>query len=269
MQNKKYQIFISSTFEDLQNERRDALEAILITKNIPIGMEAFVASSQKQFEYIKECINSCDYYILLVGGRYGTIHPEFNISYTELEFDYAKSLNKPILIFYYKDISKLRKKDENLENINKFRDKIQKEILCQPFKNKRDLKGLILTALNQEIERNPQTGWIRCNQFFSKYKTQKDCIISLQEEGRALYSFAAEHMQKAQLQGIYAPPFPADYEFQVWEQKIIEFIKHNNLDQSYFYQYPQNTPYVQIIKNQMILLEGLLASYDYKEIATK
>ena len=76
-------------------------------------------------------------------------------------------------------------------------------------------------------------------------------------------------MQKAQLQGIYAPPFPADYEFQVWEQKIIEFIKHNNLDQSYFYQYPQNTPYVQIIKNQMILLEGLLASYDYKEIATK
>ena len=49
MSDKKYQIFISSTFDDLQYERRAALEAILITNNIPIGMESFVASSQEQF----------------------------------------------------------------------------------------------------------------------------------------------------------------------------------------------------------------------------
>ena len=130
MQNKKYQIFISSTFEDLQNERRDALEAILITKNIPIGMEAFVASSQKQFEYIKECINSCDYYILLVGGRYGTIHPEFNISYTELEFDYAKKLAESIgqSLYYAKKTGKkpavaiILKKESDKKYVKRIKD---------------------------------------------------------------------------------------------------------------------------------------------------
>lgn len=53
MTNKKYQIFISSTFEDLKKERNSAIEAILMTNNIPVGMEAFVASSKEQFEYIK------------------------------------------------------------------------------------------------------------------------------------------------------------------------------------------------------------------------
>ncbi len=131
MTNKKYQIFISSTFDDLQDERRAALEAILITNNIPIGMESFVASSQEQFEHIKNCIESCDYYILIVGGRYGSQHPKLNLSYTELEFDYAKSLNKPILAFIRSDINKCRKKDSDLENISKFRTKVQQVIIEQ------------------------------------------------------------------------------------------------------------------------------------------
>ena len=179
MTEKKYQVFISSTYEDLREERKSAVEAILITKNIPVSMESFTASSQEQFEYIKNCIRDCDYYILIIGGRYGTLHPELNLSYTELEFDYAKSLNKPIHIFMYADVNKCRKKDKNLDNISRFRDKVQKENVCQPFKSKAELKGLILTALTQEIINNPQVGWMKCNEISSTYKTQKDCISDL------------------------------------------------------------------------------------------
>jgi hypothetical protein len=40
---KKFQIFVSSTFVDLEDERRAVIEAILDLGHIPIGMEAFQA----------------------------------------------------------------------------------------------------------------------------------------------------------------------------------------------------------------------------------
>ncbi|MCD7879717.1 MAG: DUF4062 domain-containing protein [Candidatus Gastranaerophilales bacterium] len=266
MSNKKYQIFISSTFEDLQDERKAALEAILITNNIPIGMESFVASSKEQFEHIKSCIESCDYYILIVGARYGTQHPKLNLSYTELEFDYAKSLNKPILAFIRSDINKCRKKDTDLENISKFRTKVQQEHLCQLFNNKVELKGLVLAALTQEIERNPQIGWIRSNKAISKYTTQKDCILELIKKEKELLQYAIQHFQNYQQYGDYAGAFQRDYEFNVWIQKIIEFIKQNQLNQNYLYNFNGTIPYAKVIKEQLILLEGLLASYEYQEL---
>lgn len=269
MQDKKYQVFISSTFKDLQEERRVAIEAVLITGNIPVGMESFVASSQEQFEYIKKCINNCDYYILIVGGCYGSTHPKSGISYTELEFDYAKSLNKPILIFFYRDIAELSNKDVNLENINKFRIKVQKENLCQPFLNKYELKGLILTALKQEIEKNPQVGWIRSDEIMTSYTKQKICISNLISTGSSLHARAVQHFNQTQQYGLYAGTFDGDYEFQVWIQKIIEFITQNDLSEKYLYKYSSNIPYVQIIKEQLIKLEGLFAAYEYKEMANK
>ncbi len=266
MTDKKYQIFISSTFEDLQDERRAALEAILITNNIPVGMESFVATSQEQFEHIKDCINNCDYYILIVGGRYGSLHPELNLSYTELEFDYAKSLNKPILAFIRSDIKKCRKKDDNLENINNFRNKVQKEHLCQFFNNKAELKGLVLTALTQEIMRNPQVGWIRSDKISTTFKTQKDCIQDLIQTGEILYPMALNHFQQFQQLGPYVGQFSEDYNFRIWIQKIVEFIKLNNIDNYYLYMFDGSIPYVKVIKEQLILLRGLLATYEYKEI---
>lgn len=38
---KKYQIFISSTYQDLKEERQAAVEAILKAGHIPAGMELF------------------------------------------------------------------------------------------------------------------------------------------------------------------------------------------------------------------------------------
>lgn len=265
MTNKKYQIFISSTFEDLKKERNSAIEAILMTNNIPVGMEAFVASSKEQFEYIKNCINDSDYYIVIVGGRYGSLHPELNLSYTELEFDYAKSVGKPMLCFVRKDLNKCRKKDSELENIINFRNKVKKELMCALFKNDVELKGLILTALTREIETNPQIGWIRSNISVCKYSKQKDCIIELIQTGKYLQEYAIQHFVKFQQYGEYAGAFQKDYEFNVWRQKIIEFIKQNNLEHSYLFNFKNQTPYVTIIKQQLILLESLLASYNYKE----
>ena len=51
---QRYQIFVSSTFEDLKEERKKIIEEILNFSHIPIGMENFTASNDEQFEYIKK-----------------------------------------------------------------------------------------------------------------------------------------------------------------------------------------------------------------------
>lgn len=70
---KKYQIFISSTYEDLKEERRIVQDTILSMYQFPIGMEMFSAADEKQWEIIQETIDSSDYYVLIMGFRYGSI----------------------------------------------------------------------------------------------------------------------------------------------------------------------------------------------------
>ena len=53
--NKKLQVFISSTFIDLKEERQAAVSAILKAGHIPAGMELFKAADKSQWEIIKRC----------------------------------------------------------------------------------------------------------------------------------------------------------------------------------------------------------------------
>ena len=86
---KKYQVFVSSTYEDLQEERKKVMEALLQMNCFPVGMEYFNASDSSQWEVIKSLIRECDYYVLIVAGRYGSIEEESGKSYTQKEFEYA------------------------------------------------------------------------------------------------------------------------------------------------------------------------------------
>jgi hypothetical protein len=97
MNNKKLPIFISSTYTDLRDERQAAVEAILTAGHIPAGMELFAAGNESQMETIKRWIESSDIYMLIFGGRYGTIEPKMGLSYIELEYEYAISKEIPVL----------------------------------------------------------------------------------------------------------------------------------------------------------------------------
>ncbi len=46
-----YQVFVSSTFRDLQEERQKVLQAILEVQAFPAGMELFPAADAEQFEF--------------------------------------------------------------------------------------------------------------------------------------------------------------------------------------------------------------------------
>ena len=96
--NRKFSVFISSTYEDLKKERQALVGVALENNFIPVGMEQFHAAPTSQWNVITKMIDECDFYLLVIGGRYGSIDEETGISYTEKEYNYAKSKGLPILV---------------------------------------------------------------------------------------------------------------------------------------------------------------------------
>src|SRR5215813_10584151 len=100
---KRYQVFVSSTYDDLREERQEVMQALLELDCIPAGMELFQAANQDQWTLIKRVIDDCDYYLVIIGGRYGSIGPDGS-SYTQMEYEYALSQKKPVIAFLHKKL---------------------------------------------------------------------------------------------------------------------------------------------------------------------
>jgi hypothetical protein len=127
---KRYQIFISSTFRDLQDERQAILRAVLELDHMPSGMELFPAADDTAWQLIRDVIDASDYYVLIVGGRYGSLD-ESGIGFTEREYDYALAQKKPIIPLLHQNPDNLpRDKTEtdpaDWERLKSFRAKIEK-----------------------------------------------------------------------------------------------------------------------------------------------
>jgi len=99
---KRYQIFVSSTYADLKEERRAVIQAVIELGCLPAGMELFPAADEEQLEFIKKVIDDCDYYLLIIGGRYGSITAD-GISYTEQEYDYAVSRGLKVIALLHEN----------------------------------------------------------------------------------------------------------------------------------------------------------------------
>lgn len=161
---KKYQVFVSSTYQDLIYYRQAVSDAISFANHIPAGMENFKASSKNPTEYIKRVIDLSDYYVLLIGQRYGSIQNEATkISYTMMEYEYAKQKKMTILPFIYtgKEILENNDLDKNNVLLKTFKDEIETNFTVGHFDNPEQLKSLVIQALQDEIISNPQKGWIR------------------------------------------------------------------------------------------------------------
>ena len=140
--NPKYQIFISSTYEDLKEEREQVLKTVLRLGHIPIGMEMFNAANQTQWEMIKRRIEESDYYIVIIAHRYGSIEKESGLSYTEKEYDYAESIGVPTFGFVINRSASWpgdRRDDDSQKNtaLKKFIEKVESKMVRIQVKNDR------------------------------------------------------------------------------------------------------------------------------------
>lgn len=166
---KKYSFFISSTYEDLKQERDAVIHTVLTLGQFPVGMEMFSAVNMDQWNVIKKSIDSCDYYILIIGNKYGSIDEDSDLSYTEKEFDYAISQGIPVLAFIADDninlsVSKVEQEAEKIIGLRKFKDKVKKSDLYVSFWNSKDkLEALVSQSISKSILDSDRPGWIRCN----------------------------------------------------------------------------------------------------------
>jgi hypothetical protein len=165
--NKRYQIFISSTFLDLQDERQSVLKAILEIDHMPAGMELFPATDDTAWLLIRDVIDSSDYYILIVGGRYGS-RDDAGLSYTEKEYDHAVAAKKPVIPLLHANPESLpREKTETdsdaWERLKKFRAKVEKNHTCVYWTNADDLKAKVIVGLTAATKRHPAVGWVRAD----------------------------------------------------------------------------------------------------------
>ncbi|MGL4597017.1 MAG: DUF4062 domain-containing protein, partial [Bacteroidia bacterium] len=149
---RKHQVFVSSTYKDLIEERQHVIHALLELDCIPSGMELFPATDEDAWTLIKEVIDSSDYYLLIIGGKYGSQNTE-GISYTEMEFDYAAKIGKPIICFLHHNIdeltgSKIEKTEEIQNKLKAFRLKAESKH-CKYWKTAEDLGGKVSRSLVQ------------------------------------------------------------------------------------------------------------------------
>lgn len=161
---KRYQAFVSSTFRDLREERQAVIQALLELDCIPAGMELFPASDETAWEVIKRVIDGCDYYVVVVGGRYGSVDAD-GISYTEREYDYAVKLGMPVLGFVHEEpeqipAGKSELGQEAQQRLAEFRKKVMGRV-CKSYKNADDLGGKVSRAMIQAIKLDPREGWVR------------------------------------------------------------------------------------------------------------
>lgn len=164
---KRYQIFISSTYKDLQLERQAVLESVLKLRHIPVGMEHFVSTNEEQFNYIKRLLDETDYYIIIIGNRYGS-QADDGISYTEKEFDYAVNLGIPVIACIHSKpdslpVSKSDIEPDAVQKLDKFRDKVMHHRLVSYFswENPSELSAEVVVALVNSINDYPRPGWER------------------------------------------------------------------------------------------------------------
>ncbi|WP_291808341.1 DUF4062 domain-containing protein [Limnobacter sp.] len=186
----KHQVFVSSTYRDLVEERKAVIHALLELDCIPAGMELFPAADEDAWTLIKDVIDGCDYYVLILAGKYGSQNSE-GIGYTEMEFDYAVLTGKPIIAFLHENPEILpsanTEKTEALQaKLATFREKAKAKH-CKFWTNPEDLGGKVSRSLIQLRKRHPSAGWIP-----GKYAATDSLLRELQELRARVAQFELE-----------------------------------------------------------------------------
>ena len=160
---KRYQVFLSSTFADLEDERKEVMAALQKAGFFVAGMELFPSGDSESWDVIKRVIDQCDYYVLVIAGRYGSIGPDGK-SFTEMEYDYAKDKGLPVLAFLHKDPSTLPHKNvesKNPEKLSEFKARVEKNHNRRSWSNRHGLATEVLASISQATNLRPQAGWVR------------------------------------------------------------------------------------------------------------
>lgn len=195
--NKKLQVFISSTYTDLIEERQAAVQAVLDAGHIPAGMELFKAGNTSQLETIYKWIDNSDVYMLILGGRYGSIEEKTGKSYTQLEYEYAVGKGLPVFSVVLRN-DFIKKKSEllgeectienaNVSKYNDFKDSVMSKIVRE-VSDCKDIMLAVHTTLKDFMEEYEFVGWVRSNDT----ELNADLLNQLNDMNKAISTLTEE-----------------------------------------------------------------------------
>ena len=201
---KKFQVFVSSTYQDLKEERKEVIQALLELDCIPVGMELFPATDDDQWTLIKELIDESDYYILIIGGRYGSLNND-GISYTQMEYEYASQIGIPTISFLHKNpenlqVSKTDKDSNKQKLLESFRSLAAKK-LVKFWESPEELGSVVSRSLVKLIKTKPRTGWVKADRISSdeanlEILRLKEQIKQLEEEIKSSSEFETSSLSQ-------------------------------------------------------------------------
>jgi hypothetical protein len=144
---------ISSTSLDLPDHRKLAIEACNRMGYDTKRMETLSAKPDSPVEASLQLVEDAAIYILLVAWRYGAIPSGHEISITEMEYNKARELGKPVFAFFIKSSWHVNPEDIEMEamvQLAVFKKRVGDAANGQVagvFTTPEDLRGLIIQAL--------------------------------------------------------------------------------------------------------------------------
>jgi Domain of unknown function (DUF4062) len=165
---RRYQVFVSSTYTDLIEERAAVISILLDLDAFPAGMELFPATNDDAWTLIQQVIDESDYYLLVIGGRYGSTDTASAVSYTEKEFDYAREQDKPVMAFLHGDPGKIAventdQDEASRKRLESFRAKVEDQVHVKYYTGADGLQGQVAASFQKLQKSHPAVGWVRGN----------------------------------------------------------------------------------------------------------
>lgn len=216
---RKYSVFLSSTFTDLENVRKDVMLRLFMNGYMVNGMESFGARSQRSWNVIQESIRDSDLFVMIIAGRYGSIVDGEDISFTEKEYNYAVAQKIPVLSFIRNRdviIAKYLDEGENRRKLEDFIARIRKNKQVADWNESGDLQVSIVDSLRREIDADSTIrGWVKSTRAIERKLTEtimnyyhitikvRGSVIEC-EQGRATITYTGSAL-------VDAPEYPVVY----------------------------------------------------------
>ncbi|WP_459660498.1 DUF4062 domain-containing protein [Acinetobacter calcoaceticus] len=186
MLDTRYQIFISTSGRDMQPER-------MVLSQTLVGMGFFAWGLEHRTPLTttlaRRQIDECDYLILLLGSQYGE-QSISGVSYLSLEYEYALSQAKPIIVFMHEQPE--NREIDLQETHPQLKDKFlafRKKLLHEAehifyFKTPRELELAVRLNIPLMVEQHMGQGWVpahQAQQLQDEIKLLKSKILQLEQ----------------------------------------------------------------------------------------
>jgi regulator of replication initiation timing len=127
--------------------------------------------------------------MLILGGRYGSVEQTTGVSYTELEYDYALELEKPLFAVVIKDDALEERvkmsgthlmERENPKQLSMFRDKVLSN-MSSFFSDEKDIRLCVYESLSDFSANRDLKGWVSSDEIVNS-QSLLDEITRLNKE---------------------------------------------------------------------------------------